>query len=31
LPQGCPVDTPTRSVDAEMQERASHQGAQDGG
>lgn len=24
LPYGCPVDTPTRSVDAEMQERAAH-------
>nr|WP_199097679.1 hypothetical protein [Dyella sp. ASV21] len=31
LPQGCPVDTPTRSVDAEMQERAHRQGAQGGG
>lgn len=26
LPYGCPIDTPTRSVDAEMQERANHQG-----
>lgn len=26
LPYGCPIDTPTRSVDAEMRERASHQG-----
>jgi hypothetical protein len=25
LPQGCPVDTPTRAVDAEMRERANHQ------
>lgn len=24
LPYGCPIDTPTRSVDAEMQERAAH-------
>ena len=31
LPQGCPVDTPTRAVDAEMQERASHPSTQDGG
>ena len=30
LPYGCPVDTPTRSVDAEMQERASHPANQDG-
>lgn len=30
LPQGCPVDTPTRSVDAEMQERAAHSTTQDG-
>lgn len=26
LPYGCPIDTPTRSVDAEMRERAKHQG-----
>ena len=26
LPYGCPIDTPTQSVDAEMRERASHQG-----
>lgn len=26
LPYGCPIDTPTRSVDAEMRERANHQG-----
>ncbi len=31
LPQGCPVDTPTRSVDAELRERAVHQGEQGGG
>jgi hypothetical protein len=31
LPQGCPVDTPTRSVDAELRERAAHQGDQSGG
>lgn len=31
LPYGCPVDTPTRAVDAEMQERAAHPPAQDGG
>lgn len=24
LPQGCPVDTPTRAVDAELRERAAH-------
>ncbi|QNK03833.1 hypothetical protein H8F01_13990 [Dyella telluris] len=30
LPHGCPVDTPTRSVDAEMQERAAHPAGQDG-
>lgn len=30
LPHGCPVDTPTRSVDAEMQERA-HPSDQGGG
>jgi hypothetical protein len=24
LPQGCPIDTPTRSVDAELRERAPH-------
>jgi hypothetical protein len=30
LPYGCPVDTPTRSVDAEMQERAAHPAKQDG-
>jgi hypothetical protein len=30
LPHGCPVDTPTRSVDAEMRERA-HQSDQGGG
>lgn len=27
LPQGCPVDTPTRSVDAEMRERAQRGGS----
>ncbi|WP_243039172.1 hypothetical protein [Dyella sedimenti] len=26
LPQGCPVDTPTRAVDQEMRERAAHGG-----
>ena len=26
LPYGCPIDTPTQSVDAETRERASHQG-----
>ncbi|TCI07432.1 hypothetical protein EZM97_30195 [Dyella soli] len=26
LPQGCPVDTPTRAVDAELRERAARQG-----
>ena len=31
LPQGCPIDTPTRSVDADMQERAAHPAKQDGG
>jgi hypothetical protein len=31
LPQGCPVDTPTRAVDAEMRERAAHQNDQGGG
>jgi hypothetical protein len=31
LPQGCPVDTPTRSVDAELRDRAAHQGEQNGG
>lgn len=31
LPQGCPVDTPTRSVDAEMRERDRQQGSQSGG
>ena len=31
LPYGCPIDTPTRSVDAEMRERAAHHGDQDGG
>jgi hypothetical protein len=30
LPYGCPIDTPTRSVDAEMQERAAHPDHQDG-
>lgn len=30
LPYGCPIDTPTRSVDAEMQEHAAHPAAQDG-
>ncbi|WP_114240839.1 hypothetical protein [Dyella sp. C9] len=30
LPQGCPVDTPTRSVDAEMRERAGQQESQGG-
>lgn len=30
LPYGCPVDTPTRAVDAEMQERAAHGRQQDG-
>jgi len=30
LPYGCPVDTPTRAVDAEMQERAAHPANQDG-
>jgi hypothetical protein len=30
LPYGCPVDTPARSVDAEMQERAAHPANQDG-
>ncbi|MFC4528563.1 hypothetical protein [Dyella halodurans] len=31
LPQGCPVDTPTRSVDAELRERAAHPAEQSGG
>jgi hypothetical protein len=31
LPHGCPVDTPTRAVDAEMRERAAHQNDQGGG
>ena len=31
LPYGCPVDTPTRSVDAELRDRAAHQGDQGGG
>nr|WP_283255871.1 hypothetical protein [Dyella humicola] len=31
LPHGCPVDTPTRSVDAELRERAAHPGDQNGG
>ncbi|WP_430391221.1 hypothetical protein [Dyella sp. 20L07] len=31
LPQGCPVDTPTRAVDAEMRERANHQETPIGG
>jgi len=30
LPYGCPVDTPTRSVDAEMQERAARDAQQSG-
>ncbi|WP_232820885.1 hypothetical protein [Dyella sp. C11] len=30
LPYGCPVDTPTRAVDAEIQERAAHPASQDG-
>ncbi|WP_019464239.1 hypothetical protein [Dyella japonica] len=30
LPYGCPIDTPTRSVDADMQERAAHPPGQDG-
>jgi len=29
LPYGCPIDTPTRSVDAELQERAAHPATQD--
>lgn len=30
LPQGCPVDTPTRSVDAQMQEQATREATQQG-
>ncbi len=31
LPQGCPVDTPTRAVDEEMRERAAQAARQQGG
>lgn len=30
LPYGCPVDTPARSVDAQLQERAAHPVGEDG-